>query len=306
MNRISRLLVLFGLLVLLPISCKKDIEGFGPNTVKPLNYSLYNIPDIGTFVPSELLSAMHPYLHFGENPPKIDTCFHTPYIFIQEYIKADPTNTHNIDPGQKAYCLSFMFRGMHQQSIDSVRFEEPISKDNMYQLFANTVSADSIFIMGHDSQFTVFYNFTCKLNMTYAPNAPSAYQQVLDPLNGIEMKQKAILSGTAINNDSIPEYVFTKKNKEVIRTPSYTKLDSCYVTFNNDTIKKEDVRYLDTLLTSQITKIKDIRYGFMIQNDIEVPSFLSFFKKGDILVYSYPDTLIIDSVFYEGENRYRP
>ena len=143
--------------------------------------------------------------------------------------------------------------------------------------------------------------------MTYAPNAPSAYQQVLDPLNGIEMKQKAILSGTAINNDSIPEYVFTKKNKEVIRTPSYKDLDTCFVTFNNDTIKKDDVRYLDTLLTSQVTKIKDIRYGFMIQNDIEVPSFLSFFKKGDILVYSYPDdTLIIDSVFYEGENRYCP
>jgi len=151
-------------------------------------------------------------------------------------------------------------------------------------------------------QLSVWVNPDILDNPIYEGAVPYLIQ--IQELDGKEVIEKVILSGTAIN-DSVPEYVFTKWNKEVIRTSSYYELHNipCFVTQEHDTLLKTDVRHLDTLSIPRVKEIKDIKMGVRIENN--VPEILPF-SQYDVLLYSYPYTLIIDTKFYEGENRYRP
>ena len=307
MNKISHLLILFSLSALLFSSCKKEIEGFGPKTPNlPVNYGLQNCPDIAIFTAGaeDLLSEMAPYLHFGDNPPKIDTFFHAPSIYLIKHIANGPFTLVN---GQNfRYPFSFMLKGQHNGTFDSLRFKEPIVKNNDYHIYAEAGTRDSIFIMGEGDLFTVYYKINLTLS-TWAQNP--GMNTYLQPLNGQQLVEKVILSGKAIN-DYVPEYVFTKWNKEVIRTSSYHEYPGLnnspyFVTAELDTIHKIDVRYLDTLSIPRVKAIKDIHLGVRVENSINVPN-LSFFALHDILLYSYEDDLTIDSEFFEGENRSRP
>ena len=301
MNRISHLLILFGLSALLFSSCKKELEGFGPGSSNlPVNYSMQTGPDIGIFMAGaeDLLSEMAPYLHFGDNPPKIDTFFHAPSIHLIKHIANGPF--HLVDGQDFPYPYSFMLKGQQNGTFDSLRFKEPIIKNSDYHIYAEAGTHDSIFIMGEGDLFTVYYKINLTLS-TWAQNP--GMNTYLQPLNGQQLVEKVILSGKAIN-EYVPEYVFTKWNKEVIRTSSYHELNNIpyFITAELDTILKIDVRYLDTLSVPRVKAIKDIHLGVRVENSIEVPN-LSFFALHDILLYSYADDLTIDSVFFEGENR---
>ena len=302
MNRISHFLILFGLTALLFSSCQKNIEGFGPGSSDlPINYSLQSGPDIGLFMAGaeDLLSEMADYLYFGDNPPKIDTFFHAPSIHLDKHIANGPF--HLVDDQDFPYPYSFMLKGQQNGTFDSLRFKEPIVKNDQYHIYAQAGSQDSIFIMGSGDKFTVYYKINLTLS-TWAQN--EGMNTYLQPLNGQQLVEKVILSGTAVNED-VFEYVFTKWNKEVIRTSFYTVDNDNFVTMEQDIIKKADVRYLDTISIPRVKEIKDIHIGLRVENSIEVPN-LSFFALHDILLYSYPGSLTIDTVFYEGENRYRP
>lgn len=298
MSKPSFFLIVICLASLCFASCQKQDgpTGIGPNTPNlPFDYIVQSIPDIGTYMPRDLLLAMQDHLHFGDNPPRIDTCFHTDSIRLDRYIKADPSTPFYLIPQTFAYpFFSWGFNGQHQCVIDRFRHDEPIVNDDSYQIFATSNGTDSIFIIGEDPYFTVYYKINHTLK-TWASNIGMA--TYLAPLNGRELKESIIICGTAINQNYI-YYLFTKKDGGTIRTETYSKDSSSYIV-GDIQIPIHEVRYLDTLQSTQVIGIKDLHIGARIENSVAVES-MDFYAIHDILLFSYPHPVTIDTTFYNG------
>lgn len=298
MSKLSFFLIVICLASLSFASCQKQDgpTGFGPNTPNlPFDYNVQSIPDIGTYMPHDLLVVMKDHLHFGNNPPRIDTCFHTDSIRLDQYIKADPSTLYYLRPQTFPYpFFSLSFNGQHRCVIEHFRHDEPIINDDSYQIYATSSGTDSIFIIGEDPYFTVYYKINHTLK-TWASNIGMA--TYLAPLNGKELKESIIICGTAINQ-AYPYYLFTKKNGETIRTETFSKDDSSYI-IGDIQIPIQEVRYLDTLQSTRVIGIKDLHIGARIENAVIVEN-LDFYALHDILLYSYPHPVTIDTMFFNG------
>ena len=168
MNKTLRLLLFTGLAAISCASCQKKID---PSLPQPLDYALQVIPSIDAVMPADLIAVMGPNLHFGDNPPRIDTCFYTDSIRLARFI-------HNTDDTTTTYYLSDMqyitnkftydFRDQHRGIVDTCMYERSygdISYGLGYYLFENANTQDSIYIMGDGNEFTIYYHQTCKKRM---------------------------------------------------------------------------------------------------------------------------------------------
>lgn len=302
MNRKTHTLVFFALAALFLGSCQKEngVTGTGPSTPYA-NYNLQSVPNIGEW-PEDLVKEMAAHLHFGDNPPRIDTCFHTPRVYLHKHIN---NGVYYKPPQEFPYSYAYKFHNQHGSVFDMVRFKVPITVTDQYSIFAETTTRDSVFIMGNGDYFTAYYKIKLKLS-TWAQNP--GMNDYLKPLNGKELKESVILSGKALNKTSWM-FRFTKKDNTVINTYAYT-IDTLngkpfYLTESGETIWQDDTRYLDTIQTTLVTGISDVHIGVRVENAIEIPG-LDFFAKHDILLYSCSGDLTIDPEFFEGNNKSKP
>ena len=132
-----------------------------------LDYALQVIPPIDSIIPFELIKAMGPYLHFGDNPPRIDTCFISDNIRLARFIhnNDDPSTTYYKQDSTftNDQLITIRFSGQHRSVADSTLFVHSwgeIIPGN--DLSEESKAHDSIFIMGKGNEFTAYYCHTAK------------------------------------------------------------------------------------------------------------------------------------------------
>ena len=136
-----------------------------------LDYAIQSIPSIEEIIPADLIAEMGTDIHFGDNPPRIDT-FSFDVLQILHFI-------HNSDHPEIPYDtvemyyrrdgeyypnkFKFGFFGQHRQIFDSCTFErvyEDLLPNTDLIEYAST--HDSIFIMGSGNDFTIYYRQSMK------------------------------------------------------------------------------------------------------------------------------------------------
>ena len=125
-----------------------------------LDYALQVIPPIDSIIPAELIKAMGPYLHFGDNPPKIDGCFSLPdSIMFDKLIKADTNGDYRYDSMPMRIApidhYTFVFERQHRGIAECFYYECQYPYGMAY-LYATV--KDSIFIMGEGDYFTAYFH----------------------------------------------------------------------------------------------------------------------------------------------------
>jgi len=136
-----------------------------------LDYALQVIPSIDSVMPEELVAVMGPFLNFGDNPPRIDTCFFSDSLRLAQFI-------HNTDNPATTYFLlapqyfsnkfSYRYYGQHRGITDSCNYKRAygdISYGLGYYMFEIASTQDDIYIMGSGDSFTIYYQQTCKKTM---------------------------------------------------------------------------------------------------------------------------------------------
>ena len=157
-----------------------------------LDYAIQSIPSIDEVMPADLIAEMGPYLNFGDNPPQIDS-FSIDIIELIHFI-------HNLDhpeipfdstmyskPDQRPENFwptpaQFTFYCQHRGVFDSCRYErfyDPFVQGLNIKMieFANT--QDSIFIMGNDPKFTIYYKQSRKRRIE-----PESESHIVSNING--------------------------------------------------------------------------------------------------------------------------
>ncbi len=136
------------------------------------DYAIQSIPSIDEVMPADLIAAMGPYLHFGDNPPRIDVCFSLPdSIMLHTLIKSNPNGAYNFDNEETwpKECLcnfnAFMFENLHRCIAESHYFERQYYNG---EIIYYATAVDSIFIMGHDDYFTAYFHQTWKPFSNYS------------------------------------------------------------------------------------------------------------------------------------------
>ena len=142
-----------------------------------LDYAIQSIPSIDEVMPADLIAAMAPYLHFGDTPPKIDTCFYLKdHILISRFIHnqdIDPTSSFSFLEGQPIDYRqhNFRWRGQHRCVADSYYYTRLVgdslqfTPDVYYRIYETATITDSIFIMGEGSYFTAYFPQEVKRGM---------------------------------------------------------------------------------------------------------------------------------------------
>lgn len=153
-----------------------------------LDYALQVIPSIDEVMPADLIAAMGPYLHFGDNPPRIDTCFSiSDYLFLDTLIKKDPNEEYGFAEYPKKISFqynTFLFERQHR-CIAEAHYYERCNWLDLFYYYANV--SDSIFIMGHDDYFTAYFHQTWKAWVTPGIG--------VDHLGNVTRRESVILSG---------------------------------------------------------------------------------------------------------------
>lgn len=165
-----------------------------------LDYAIQKIPSIEKVMPADLIAAMGPYLHFGDNPPKIDICFSLPdSIMLHTLIKANPNGAYNFDNEETwpkpIICTfnTFMFENQHRCIAESHYYERQYYDG---QIIYYATAEDSIFIMGHDEYFTAYFHQIWK---------PYSIHINLPLLEINERRESVIMSGK-MGEDGIEEF----------------------------------------------------------------------------------------------------
>lgn len=196
MTKTLRFLFLLGFAAIVFNSCNKEIDHSQP---MPLDYTLQEIPDIHKTMPLDLLEAMKDYLHFGNNPPNIDTCFYTDSIRLKRFIHntdIDPSSSYTLADEQFiTNRFTYRFHDQHKGIANQYQYERAfgdISYGLGYFLFENATTTDSIFIMGNKDTglFTAFFKQECKRRME-PDESLASYITDYD----VERKESIILSG---------------------------------------------------------------------------------------------------------------
>lgn len=171
MTKTSCFLFVLGLTACFCTSCNKEVD---PNEPKPLDYALQSIPSIDEVIPADLITAMGPFLNFGDDPPRIDTCFCAlDSIRIARFIH----NT-DIDINSEYFLIdsqfitypkhNFRFHSQHRGVADLYQYERSfgdIAYGLGYFMFENATVKDKIYIMGSDNKFTAYFKQSCKRRM---------------------------------------------------------------------------------------------------------------------------------------------
>lgn len=135
-----------------------------------LDYALQVIPPIDKIMPHQLLVAMGSFLHFGDNPPSIDSTFVTDHVRLARFIPNDPSTTYFKQDSTYTndQLLTLRISGQHRCVADSALFVHhwgEIYEGSGIFFYEDSKSNDSIFIMGDGDLFTVFYRHTAKKRM---------------------------------------------------------------------------------------------------------------------------------------------
>lgn len=139
------------------------------------DYAIQSIPSIDAVMPADLIAEMGPYLHFGDNPPHIDS-FYVDVLEIKHFIHNSDhpeipfdTNTmYYLKDGQDIPTrIQFDFYGQHRGIFDSCRFERAYGEmfndgTASYYLFEKASAQDSIFIMGSGNDFTLYFRHSMR------------------------------------------------------------------------------------------------------------------------------------------------
>lgn len=162
-----------------------------------LDYALQVIPSIDKVIPHELIAEMGPYLHFGDNPPTIDSfscnvleVFHFIHNSDHPEIPFDSNTMFHRLPGEIfTIPRTFKFYGQHRGVYDSCKYEHYYDY-TVVKLYEYANISDSIFIMGNDPEFTIYYNQKKKRRLQPASSG-------LTPTGGINLIQEesVIVSG---------------------------------------------------------------------------------------------------------------
>lgn len=156
-----------------------------------LDYALQVIPPIDSIIPVELIAAMGDYLHFGDNPPKIEFCFTIPqgHLFLDTLIRPNPEEQYGSNPITNPITLqynTFIFERQHRCIAESHYYERCNWENGTYGFFYYANVSDSIFIMGHDNYFTAYFHQTWRAwkNMAGLPY-----------LDNLTRRESVIMSG---------------------------------------------------------------------------------------------------------------
>lgn len=139
------------------------------------DYAIQSIPSIDEVMPADLIAEMGSYLHFGDNPPHIDS-FYVDVLEIKHFIHNSDhpeipfdTNTmYYLKDGQDIPTrIQFDFYGQHRGIFDSCRFERAYGEmfndgTASYYLFEKASAQDSIFIMGSGNDFTLYFRHSMR------------------------------------------------------------------------------------------------------------------------------------------------
>ena len=135
-----------------------------------LDYALQVIPSIDEVMPADLISEMKDYLHFGDTPPQLDTCFYIKdSILIARFVHnqdIDPTSTFSFTEGQWIHYRqhNFRWKGQHRCVADQYFYTRLVGDSVQflpgvyYRIFEKATVTDSIFIMGDGDKFTAYFH----------------------------------------------------------------------------------------------------------------------------------------------------
>ena len=128
-----------------------------------LDYAIQSIPSIDEVIPADLIAAMGEYLQFGDTPPRIDTCFSAiDFITLDTLIQNDPSEAYSFSEQPQTFPYpknTFLFENQHRCIVEKHYYERCNYPDYFYY---SADAADSIFVMGHDNCFTVYFKQTWK------------------------------------------------------------------------------------------------------------------------------------------------
>ena len=165
-----------------------------------LDYALQVIPSIDTVMPHDLIAAMGPYLHFGDNPPRIDTCFFADSLCLRKFIHNtdDTTTTYYLEcPQYFPNTFLFGYYEQHRGILTSTKYERAygdIAYGLGYYLFEDAENASDIFVMGNGNDFTIYYNQTCHRRMEPDESLSNYISDY-----SIKRTESVIISGTVSN-----------------------------------------------------------------------------------------------------------
>lgn len=197
-----RITILLAMVLFCATSCEKDTD-----PKQPLDYTIQTIPSIDEVMPHDLIAAMGPYLHFGDNPPRLDTCFFADSLRLTRFlhnIDIDPTSTYTmVDSQYFKNRFSYGFIGQHRGVIDTFQYERAfgdIAYGLGYYLFENATVTDSIFIMGNGNKFTLYLKQSCKRRMEPDESLSNYISDY-----SIERIEKIIMSGI-VTDEGIKDF----------------------------------------------------------------------------------------------------
>lgn len=202
-------------------SCTKPDDG-GYQT---LDYAVQTVPTIDKVVPDKLITAMGPYLNFGDTPPRIDTCFFAPRFHLDIMIQNDPNTVYYKVPQWFNYRFTWKFIDQHRCAVDSLLFERRYLENYIYE----NGSSDTVFVMGNGNAFTAYYRQEIEWLATIPTNYPS----------NLMRKESVILTGKIIT-DSIhhrpPVSGIVDFRMGCLIESYFDKNTNKVITHNNDTI----------------------------------------------------------------------
>ena len=187
-----------------------------------LDYAIQSIPSIDIIIPHELIAEMGSNLHFGDNPPFIDSLSFNSLRLKHFIHNSDhpeiPYNTdlmyYQTDSQLITTKFQFKFYGQHRGVFDSCNYLRNIGPINMpdptnpppivyyYYEYANI--HDSIFIMGNGNDFTIYYHQSQRRRVH---PATEMYNNVVGGMDLIS-KQSVIISGTISEQGDINDFHF--------------------------------------------------------------------------------------------------
>lgn len=193
----------------------------------PVDYTVQTTPTIEKIVPMKLIEAMGPDLHFGDTPPRIDTCFFAKPIHLDTVIKNNPNTIYYKDPQSFPYRFTWQFTDQHRCVLNSLFFERKYYENYLYEQGVS----DTVFVMGSGDAFTAYY----EQRNEWLAAIPTTYPTNLVRTEGVIVTGKVIADTTNgkiegifdLKMGCIIEYYIDKNTNKVLNK-------------NNDTIGGEN------------------------------------------------------------------
>lgn len=166
-TKLHPILIALLLLAFFP-SCREEDDS------KPINYAVQVLPDINSFVPTELLEAFgEGNLHYGDTPPffgdyfpydHAGTCFSCDSLHLSKFVHntdIDPNSEFNMeDSTWVATPYYYMIQNQHRGIAEHYNYERVCRDEQLgptHRYLSEYASEDDyIFIMGEGAYFTIY------------------------------------------------------------------------------------------------------------------------------------------------------